>query len=153
MNITNMSIEIEYDVEDQKMLISKDKWRESLTIYLKEDREIKIGIESFYLDEETEMKDIILWIYYQIYQYDNKSKIYQFMREIQNHYQKNRNVQFDDDKQIMKIEDIELKIDNEGNIDSDMNEEDFPISNISYDIQETIEWIDMNLFQEVSLHE
>ncbi len=152
MNITDLGVEIEYDTEDHHILLSKETWRDLICIS-RRDNEIKILNESFYMDKETELKDIVLWIYYQIYQYEQKLKIYQFLKNIQEHYQGELKIYIDDEKNIIKIENIVLRINDEGDIYSDMNEEDLPISNISYDIEETIEWIDMNLYEEVSLHE
>ncbi len=152
MNITDLGVEIEYDTEDHHILLSKETWRDLIYIS-RRDNEIKILNESFYMDKETELKDIVLWIYYQIYQYEQKLKIYQFLKNIQEHYQGELKIYIDDEKNIIKIENIVLRINDEGDIYSDLNEEDLPISNISYDIEETIEWIDMNLYEEVSLHE
>ncbi len=152
MNITNLGVEIEYDTEDHHILLSKETWRESIRI-CRRDKEIKMENESFNIDKETEIKDIVLWIYYLIFQYEQKLKIYQFLQNIQEHYQGKLKIHIDDDKNVIKIENIKLRINDEGDIYSDMNEEDLPISNISYDIEETIEWIDMNLYEEVSLHE
>ncbi len=152
MNITDLGVEIEYDTEDHHILLSKETWRDLIYIS-RRDNEIKILNESFYMDKETELKDIVLWIYYQIYQYEQKLKIYQFLKNIQEHYQGELRIHIDDEKNIIKIENIVLRINDEGDIYSDLNEEDLPISNISYDIEETIEWIDMNLYEEVSLHE
>ncbi len=152
MNITDLGVEIEYDTEDHHILLSKETWRDLICIS-RRDNEIKILNESFYMDKETELKDIVLWIYYQIYQYEQKLKIYQFLKNIQEHYQGELKIYIDDEKNIIKIENIVLRINDEGDIYSDLNEEDLPISNISYDIEETIEWIDMNLYEEVSLHE
>ena len=152
MNITNLGVEIEYDTEDQHIQLLKETWNEPIRIF-RRDNEIKMCNESFGIDKETEIKDIVLWIYYLIFQYEQKLKIYQFLKNIQEHYQGELKIHIDDNKNIIKIENIELRINDEGDIYSDMNEEDLPISNISYDIEETIEWIDMNLYEEVSLHE
>ncbi len=153
MNHLCMSIDIEYDEEEQKIILSNDIWRESLIIFRKESNEIMMGNESFIIEKEMKINDIIFWLYERILQYDQKSKIYQFMINIQKKYQGKRNVELDEERQMIEIENIQLKIDEKGDIYSDENEDDYPISNISYDINETIEWIELSLLREVSLFE
>jgi hypothetical protein len=153
MNYLDMSINIEYDEEDQKIILSNKIWRKSLCIYRKEPNEIMIDNQSFLIEKEMKINDIVLWLYEKIIQYDQKSKIYEFMINIHKKYERKRKVELNEERQIIEIENIQLKIDEKGDIYSEENEDDYPISNISYDINETIEWIELSLLSEVSLFE
>ena len=112
-----------------------------------------IDNQSFLIEKEMKINDIVLWLYEKIIQYDQKSKIYEFMINIHKKYERKRKVELNEERQIIEIENIQLKIDEKGDIYSEENEDDYPISNISYDINETIEWIELSLLSEVSLFE
>lgn len=150
----HLQVEMDYDEEEHIIYILNDNWKNLILIRRKEINEIEmsIGIKSeFYqTDNETDIKDIVLWMYYHILQYDHKMKIHQFMNLIQKKYSSQK-MTMDFENQTIEIENLLLKIDESGNIISDEEEEGEIISNISYDIHETIDWINLHIFYEVAL--
>lgn len=154
VNTLHLEIDVIYDEEEQSMEVSKENWFEKIFIMKKDIREIQIQIgnknQSYCIDNEVDIKDIILWMYFHIVKHEQKSKIYHFMGFIEEYYSnKGINIKRDDENQRIQIEELLLRIDESGNIIYDNGNE--TISNISYDMYETIEWIDMNVLSEVSL--